>query len=217
MIDIILPIYIQHKHQVPMTLKAIEAIEEHTLGYNLIIVESSDGRYFEDYADEYVFCDEPLNYSKKVNLGLKLSKNDYIVVSSNDVFVDRNWVISLLKCFRDKDCGIATLLSSQFNKIPKDEITFGFFGGLYMFKRKSLEDIGLLDERFVNSFEDADLWIRTELAGYKLLQNNSCIVKHDVSQTICHDIKHGDNFNMGRILFNEKHKDCGLKLFEQLR
>ena len=218
MIDIVLPIHIGRNEQVPMTLKAIEAIEEHTEDYNLIIVESSTGRYFEEYADTYIFCDEPLTYAKKVNLGLAETENDYIVVTSNDVFVSSGWVDALLTVFeKQKDCGIATLLSTQFNEISKPEIVFGFFGGLWMVKREALENIGLLDSRYVNSFEDADYWIRCKLAGYELLINRGCVIHHEVSKTICHDTNHDTNFINGRILFNEKHKDCGLELFEQLR
>jgi GT2 family glycosyltransferase len=214
-VDIVLPIHINQNSQIPMTVKAIEELKRYALLANLIAIDSSGT--FEDYVDEFFCTEKPCTYAQNVNIGLKLSTRPFILIASNDVFPDKMWLDGIGECFEDGKCGVGTLLSTQFNEEPRNVIEEGFFGGFWMVSRKCFEDVGYLDEKFINSFEDADYWIRVLQAGYKLLINRGVMVEHLVSRTISNDKNHVNNFLRGREIFNKKHKDCGLELFERLK
>lgn len=133
------------------------------------------------------------------------------------MFVEDNWLEGLLKCFDKEDCGIACPLSRQFNMQRVDVIEFGFFGAIWMIKREALINIGGLDERFINSFEDSDYWIRALKAGYNLYMNRNVLVEHLVGYTAYKVEGHKQRYQKNRTLFIDKHKDCGLEVYEVLK
>lgn len=213
--DIVLPVHINRNFQIPMTVKCINLLREHTPSANLIIVETE--QLFEDMADEHICSGDPLTFAKKVNIGLRQSKADHVIIASNDIYVSDGYAEAMLKCFEHDKCGVATVLSEQFHEKTRDLIEEGFFGGLWMVSRECLNKVGLLDETFINCFEDSDYWVRVKLAGMKILINRSVQIHHVQSQTVMHDESHANNYCFGRKIFKEKHKDCGLELYERLK
>lgn len=218
-IQIIIPAYLKEQKHIAMTYKCLEYVSRNTkYPHEIIIVENSENPTFEFDADLFIRTPTFNTYAVNVNLGLKHSNADYMVVLSNDVYVPKDWDMYLLECFKsNNDCGIATLESKQFNTAIEDKIEEGFFGGIWCISRQALDKIGLLDERFINTFEDADYWIRALSAGYKLYKNKKIQVEHLVGATSYYVSNHQSNYDKNRILFNDKHKDCNIPLFEQLR
>jgi len=201
-----------------MSCRCISSLRRTTkIPFELIIVENSPDPLLEDYGDKHIYTDEFLPFAKNVNMGLKASNSDYTVLLSNDVFLEDGWLEGLLKCFEDDKCGIACPLSRQFHMQREDKIEFGFFGAVWMVKREVLDTVGYLDERFINSFEDSDLWIRTLMAGYKLLMNRNVLVEHLVGATAYGINNHTDNYRKNQKLFIDKHNDCGLDIYEDLK
>jgi len=165
----------------------------------------------------YVGLSQPHTYAQNVNMGLKLSSGDYVVVLNNDACVSCGWLEAMLDCFKKEDCGVATLDSTQFGREPKDEIVEKFFGAVWMVKRDVLVNIGLMDEQFVHAFDDADYWVRVYQAGYRIYMNRKVMVDHKGGATIYGFDGHDERFASMRKLFNRKHKGCTIDIFQKLR
>lgn len=221
-IDILIPCLHNRQEHFVDTQKCLKSIHKHTphdLFGKIIIVENLQ-TWMSEEANIYVSFDYQRTCAQNVNTGLQLSTSEYICVITNDVFVPEGYMEAMLKCFEIADCGIATLESSQFNRPAKDAIEEGFFGGIWMIKRDALNKIGYWDEQFEHAFDDADYWVRTYEAGYKIYVNRSVVVSHDIGAKTLQDVN-GDNlpsvFDRNRELFNNKYKDCKHDIFNKLK
>ncbi|MBI2589452.1 glycosyltransferase family 2 protein [Candidatus Berkelbacteria bacterium] len=67
--------------------------------------------------------------------------------------------------------------------IPSDRIepTDDVAGSSLMITRTALEQVGLLDERFFNNFEESDLCLRVRDAGYRIACHMGAFIYHKVS------------------------------------
>lgn len=217
-ISIVIPCYHNNLKNYANTTKCLNHIKKTSLPYELILVENIE-RWLASEGDIYLASSAPKTFAENVNTGLKLATGGYIVVLNNDVFVPEGWLEALMECFKIPDCGIATLESSQFGRPCKDEIIEMFFGGIFCLKREVVERVGLFDESFRHAFDDADYWVRTYKEGYKFYMNRKVMVEHNAGSTIfeLNGSKHNDIYVDNRVRFNEKHKGCGLKIFEVLK
>jgi len=147
------------------------------------------------------------------NLGVRLAKGDYVVFLNNDVVVDENWLIALVKVamsypdaimtskalFLDKsgiinhDGSKATLIGRGFcvNFGRKDrnsgDISDKFvvqpYGASMLVKKDIFEEIGAFDESYFASLEDLDLGLRAWLFGHKVIYVPTSIFHHVGSGT----------------------------------
>lgn len=197
-----------------MTKKCIELARSCTqIPFNLIIVESGS-QYFIDDCDIYIHEKVVTTPEIAHNLGFKASNSEYTVLLTNDVYVSYGWIEKLLDCFIISDCGASTLASTQFGHTIENKIEEGNWWSVAMIKKEVFEKVGYYDERFINSWCDTDLLVRMYKEGYKMYRNFNCVVEHLIGQTIYKKDGFQKNYEDGRILFNEKHKDCGLQIFE---
>lgn len=223
--SVVLPIYIPNgkdedysaKH-LAMTYKCLELARSKTkLPFELVIVET-DSQYFIDCADVYIYEKEKDKGAERShNRGFKVASGDFITLLTNDVYVDDNWLESLLECFKREDCGVSTLASTQFNHKKENKIEEGNWWSVAMIKKEIFDKVGYYDERFVNSWCDTDLLLRIYKAGYKMYRNFNCVVEHLIGQTVYDNPSFKEDYDKGQILFNEIHKDCKLPIFEELR
>ena len=65
----------------------------------------------------------------------------------------------------------------------QEEYVFSACGGAAVYRRKMLEQIGLLDDDFFFSCEDVDLGWRAQLAGWRCIYSPRAIVYHHLSAT----------------------------------
>ena len=216
--SIVIPVLITNQKQVAMTYRCLDSMRRNTiLPYELIIVESGT-QYLSEEADVYVFEKQVTTPEISHNRGFKVARGEYTVLLTNDVFVSEGWLESLYECFeKTPDCGAATLASTQFNHIKEPRIEEGNWFSVAMIPNKIFGEIGYYDERFVNSWCDTDWLIRLYKRDYKMYRNFNCVVEHLIGQTNYAKEGFNKNYEEGRALFNEKHKDCGLKLFEAVR
>jgi GT2 family glycosyltransferase len=147
------------------------------------------------------------------NLGVRLAKGDYVVFLNNDVVVDENWLIELVKVvvdspdaivtskalFLDKpdiinhDGSKATLIGRGFcvNFGRKDRNSGDFspklvvqpYGASMLVKKDIFEEIGAFDEDYFTSLEDLDLGLRAWLFGHKVIYAPTSIFYHVGSGT----------------------------------
>lgn len=153
-----------------------------------------------------VFPDENTGFPKGCNLGIQVAeKNNDILLLNNDIVVTPNWINNLRTClYSDENIGaVGPITNYAWNNqaIPvpydfiQDMVSFAetinksdsskweqkvkLIGFCILIKRKVLDTIGLLDERFSpGNYEDDDICMRIIEAGYKLFLCNDCFIHH---------------------------------------
>lgn len=160
----------------------------------------------ENYPWVKVILNEDNNYCRANNLGIKASKGKYVVLLNNDTKVDKNWLIELVKVMEsdEKIGAVGSKILFMDGKIQsvghqeypnfywgdrgfkeEDKGQYDFLqevpslcGACTMYRRKCLDDVGLLDEDFIMFVEDVDMAIRCRKKGWKLVIVPSSIVYH---------------------------------------
>jgi len=139
---------------------------------------------------------------------------------TNDVFVDVDYLQSLVDCFQVRqDCGIATLASTQFNdKKQKGRIECGIWCSLFMTKKEYFERFGYFDALdFPNVFDDTDFIMRLALNGLLPYKNWSVVVHHKIGMTQYERPEHKAEYDRNRLRFQHKYKNCGHPLYDLLK
>lgn len=149
-----------------------------------------------------------IGYSKANNLGVTHTRGKYVVLLSNDIEVDNDWLINMIKVF-ENDESIAVAQSAMYSLYDKNQRdyqcnhidAFGFCHpprlsndveevfyseGAVMFIRKSVIDKvgGLFDEDYFMFDEDIDFCWRVRLRGYKVCVVPSSKVYHARGGTV---------------------------------
>jgi GT2 family glycosyltransferase len=119
------------------------------------------------------------------NIGIKNSTGDFFFFVDDDVIVDKNSLVELLRVFRENpSIGIVGPMmyfyddprkmwfyDTYVEKTPKKDLAEVPLipGGALFTSRKVLEEIGLFDESYFVYHEDWDLCYRAQKAGYKIM------------------------------------------------
>jgi len=170
--------------------------------------DSSDGSvefvkelYGDDARVTIVQNRENLGWSEGNNVGIRVAKGEAIVLLSNDMEVDPNWLNEMMNALSsDPAIGVA-----QFNSLSmhdretidsaanfldpfgyaysyavRDTMREAFFAeGMAMaVKREVVEKIGMLDEYYFMEYDDMDFSWRAHLGGYKVVFVPSATVYH---------------------------------------
>lgn len=153
-----------------------------------------------------VIIDSKNNYAKANNLGIKTARGEYIALINNDVKVDKNWLITLVRTAQEDitigavgskilfmDGSIQSVGHQEYPNFywgdigfkDKDDIRYGLTkevvsicGCSVLYRRKCLKDVGLLDEDFNMFMEDVDMGIRCRKKGWKLVTCPESILYH---------------------------------------
>lgn len=148
---------------------------------------------------------ENLGFPKGCNQGIKIARGNKILLLNNDTVVTRNWLTNLLSCLGSSPdigaVGPVTNYCSNFQQIP---VTYGdsdsmqkfaaeynvrdenkweqvvkLVGYCLLIKKEALDKAGLLDERFSpGNYEDDDIGLRIQQAGYKLILCRDTFIHH---------------------------------------
>jgi len=139
------------------------------------------------------------------NQGIMHSCGDYIVLLNNDVIVTPGWLTRLIGYLeRDPNVGMVgpvtnsagneQMIQADYTNLEEleafarqraREYEGSYFQipmlGMFcvVFRRKLLDEVGLLDERFgLGTFEDDDFCHRVKLKGYKLICAEDVFIHH---------------------------------------
>ena len=216
-VGVVIPVLIRNDKQLRMTLECIRLARTKTqIPFQLIIVESGS-QYLSDQADIYIHEKEVTTPEIGHNIGFRVaSRNDFVVLLTNDVYMTDNWLEVLLDTFsRKPDAGLATLGTVLKGHVQEDKIEEGNWFDVAMIKSEVFEKVGYYDERFIGSFPDTDLLVRAYKEGWKMYRNFNCIVNGEPPhQTVHMNPKFQENYERGRNIFREKHEGCGLAIYE---
>lgn len=148
-----------------------------------------------------------------VNAGIRAARGEIVVLLNNDTEAAPGWLEALVRALdTHPDCGMAASKMLLFDRrshihsagdsfrtdgLPanrgvwqedlgqydREEYVFGGCGGAVAYRRRMLEQIGLLDEGFFLSCEDVDLAWRAQLAGWRCIYVPDAVVYHHLSAT----------------------------------
>lgn len=152
-------------------------------------------RYFSQI--KTITLDKNYGFAKAVNEGIKRSLSKYIVLINNDTEVDKNCLHFLTEAARKhSEVGFVAAKMLNFYerdiidsagdyidvsghaqniglgekdgpKFEKEGYVFLATGGGGLFKREVFDKVGLFDEDYFAYFEDVDLCLRAQFAGFK--------------------------------------------------
>jgi glycosyltransferase involved in cell wall biosynthesis len=144
------------------------------------------------------------------NLGIQNSNGEIIAFTDADTVPNRDWLIELVKGFKDSDVGgVAGKVVTDFQRLlfPLRVSPIAEFVTCNIAYRKNvLIQAGLFDERFKCPFrEDSDLAYRILDQGYKIICQNSAIVYHPVKQIKLRDLLRVIEYHSYDVLLFKKH------------
>ncbi|MDR2357359.1 MAG: glycosyltransferase family 2 protein, partial [Oscillospiraceae bacterium] len=207
-------IVVQSYNRLNKTKYCVECILNYSkdVDYELILVDngSTDGTF--------EFFQSVLHEKKKIirvtkNMGAAFplphirthASGKYIVLVNNDIYVTKNWLSNLLKCYEsDPRIGFAEPVSSNVSNSQQVDMPFDNFvemqkkaakfnnsdpskwderlrliSLLNIMRRDVLDIVGTYDPAFVHDFAEDDLAIRLRRAGYKLVLCGDTWIHHD--------------------------------------
>lgn len=176
-----------------------------------------------------------LGFARGVNLGMKRSRGDYILVLNNDTVLDVTAVYELVKAALscDRWSAIApkmlhynnrAIINSLGNSIYDEnwgaDNFFGFVDlsqfdhfrqpqsasfGAVLLNRKVIEKIGPLDEFYKFYYEDVDWCFRAHHQGYTVFSAPSTVVYHKFGASMR---EKGESFKLGHVVGNRLYFSC---------
>jgi GT2 family glycosyltransferase len=182
--------------------------------YELIIVNngSTDGTY--EYLNKIksnnikiIHNKSNLGFSKGMNIGVNNTHGKYLILLNNDTIVSENWEFELIKTLESDDnifavtpttnnSGNESRINVEHNS-PNDffkKVKINNYGSILnasslalfcgAFKNHEFKNIGYLDEKYLNGWEDDDLYDRILLLNKRVVINRKSIVYHFGNVTV---------------------------------
>lgn len=138
---------------------------------NITVVETQLESEFKSNGFIYNGCDvifpeEKFNYNRFLNIGIKNTKADWILICNNDLVFTKDWLYNMVKVVEDNPnilsfSPISPLLESH-KKIIGDDIIEGYqvshhiCGWCILLHKSVINDCGLFDEQFQFWCQDDD-------------------------------------------------------------
>lgn len=181
-----------------MVEKCITFIKTFSKDYELIVVDDCSplhADYLKEQADVYI-RHEDTNKGCAVswNDGLRAAKGKYLVVISDDVFVNEGW----LECMKNALSLFPNALASmpRVTNMPAglqpEECRTWIPASCFMLRRECLDIVGYFDEQFhPYNYEDVDYWTRIFKSGHTVARDYSVSVQHLEGQVI-HSFEEAD-------------------------
>ena len=157
---------------------------------------------------KWIALGENLGFGAAANIGIRSSTSELVVLLNNDTRAEPDWLERLVAAVDEtSEASFAASKLLRYDR-PDEidaagdgyslwkanavsvgqgdpaslyttrEWTFGACAAAALYRRSMLEDIGLFDEDFVLHFEDIDLDLRAQVAGYRCVYVPDAIVHH---------------------------------------
>lgn len=197
----------------------LDSLQEQSMtDFDVIVVDnaSTDGSIElveEMYKDVIVKkLDQNYGFCHAVNVGISMTKTDYLILLNNDTKVDREFVKELyvaidkytdtfavaskmlqlnapdkIDAAGDLYCalGWAFSLGKDHSKAryDKESVVFSACGGAAIYRKSIFDQIGYFDELHFSYLEDVDVCYRARIMGYKNRYTPKAVVYHAGSGT----------------------------------
>ncbi|MCE5257585.1 MAG: glycosyltransferase family 2 protein [Chloroflexi bacterium] len=151
---------------------------------------------------------ENLGYTGANNVGFKHASGAYIAVLNPDTQMEPDWLLQLVMALEDNpqaalvagkvllmdqpsiinSCGLDVTytglsfcrgLGESSDKYNEQQCVFGAAGSAFVIRRSVLEQVGGFDESFFIYYDDTDLALRVNLAGYTCLYVPTAVGSHN--------------------------------------
>ncbi len=207
MFSIISPLYVLSESLLEKTRLYFEDMKKAIQpGDEFIIIDngSTMGReMFMEMADVYVRTPKNLGYGGAINLGMKISKNKYLVFPNNDIRVSADWREKMFNIFQKPNVGAVSVC------MPEVKAAWGisFTGVFWGIKREVYEQIGLFDNQFeLGREQDTDYFYRMLIAGFDMDTADFELTHERRSTYEQSEFKkqYGSNLNFGDSPFEKK-------------
>ncbi len=160
-----------------------------------------------------LYNDKNLGFTGGVNTGIRWAierEYDYIALFNNDAIADKKWLQSLVETAKKQQSGITTGLlllgdgkridstgdwyskwglpfprnrEDKTEQAPISGLVLGATGGASLYDTKMLKEIGDFDEDFFAYYEDVDISLRAQLAGWKVYYTKDAVAYHKQGST----------------------------------
>jgi GT2 family glycosyltransferase len=182
--------------------------------FNVIIIESSD-RKIELGQNSTLESPKPFNYNKSMDLGIKHSNNEWIVMANNDLLFEKNWFSEILNAKKERP-DISSFsswnnISNWHNdRLPNCEdiregygIGYELCGWILIIKREDYLKLNIVnDVSFWCSDNVYDDEIRRNELKHALVKKS--IVNHLTSKTLFSGKVDVENLTAGQVINYEK-------------
>ena len=161
---------------------------------------------------------ENVGFGRACNQGIRASSGVFVAILNNDTWLMPGWDEVLVRRINELDADMVgpyydefsfdaentplkakTFVCRNRNKFSEDWVSI-----LMFFRRETLNEIGLFDERFFVTYEDTDLRERMDRAGKKYFQVGDCYIWHYSKGTRDSQALPSDYVQEGLRLFIEK-------------
>lgn len=143
-----------------------------------------------NYKLKIIFLIKNYGFATAVNQGIKAAKYDYVCLLNNDVNLDKNYFIKIIKNIKTSPkiaCFCGTVLNKNGTQIESQGISFdwsgkclqnrqhasglvwGSSGAAVIYKKSIIQKIGLFDEHYFAYIEDVDIAFRLQQHHYQTL------------------------------------------------
>jgi GT2 family glycosyltransferase len=140
---------------------------------------------------------ENRGFGRAVNQGIRATSAPYVTVLNNDTWLMPGWDKALKEAIERLDAAMVgphffekqfdepTLLkrSERFARWNRGKHRRFWVPMLMFFRREPLTKIGMFDERYFVTFEEIDLRVRFDRAGFTYYQVGDCFIWHHVKGT----------------------------------
>lgn len=221
-IDVIILSYAKNDDIIKMNNDCINSINNSTKNYsfNIILVETDNNRTHK-YSQKNVQVVQPgveFNYNKFLNIGLKYCKNEWILLSNNDVIYDSNFIDYMLEEY-NKDNQLLSMspmdntwfrhkeFSHNVNVYYGYRTSFEITGWSILLNKMVVDKIGgSFDENFKFWYQDNDY--SNNLIKYKI--KHGLVTKSNVTHLLSKShglIENNKKFEMTdgqSVIYNKK-------------
>jgi GT2 family glycosyltransferase len=156
---------------------------------------------------------ENRGFTGACNAGMEAANGEFVALLNNDTEADPGWIAAVVDMFnRHPEAGLVASKMLLFDdrrrfhtagdlyrvdgrlvnrgvweedrgQYDQEEYVFSACGGSSAYRRRLLNEIGLLDNDFFFSCEDMDLAWRAQLAGYRCVYAPKAVVYHRLAAT----------------------------------